>query len=104
MRKIQINLNEEAWALLEGTTKEANENFELGSITYSDVATEAILQSRIDVRALQAKHVNLRKSLRLLSTKKDIDFDTVIRQMTEFKQRCGKRSAKSAAMAEGSEA
>lgn len=103
MRKIQVNLNEESWALLDGITKEANEDFQLGTITYSDVVIEAILQSRIDVRALQAKHVNLRKSLRLLATKKDIDIDTVIRQMTELKQRGGKKSAKQLSTTDGTE-
>jgi len=103
MRKIQINLNEEAWSLLDGITKDANEDFQLGTITYSDVVIEAILQSRIDVRALQAKHVNLRKSLRLLATKKDIDIDMVIRQMTELKQRGGKNATKQANSTDGVE-
>lgn len=104
MRKIQINLNKESWSLLDGITKEANEDFQLGTITYSDVVIEAILQSRIDIRALQAKHVNLRKSLRLLATKKDIDIDMVIKQMTDLKQRGGKRSGKQPSSAEGVEA
>lgn len=101
MRKVQISLTEESWNLLEAITKEANEDFELGSISYSDVMSEAILQSRIDLKALQAKHANVRKSLRLLASKKDIDIDTAIKNLMELKQRNTKKHKVASTNADG---
>lgn len=96
MRKLQLNLNEDSWKLLEGVVKEANEDYVSGTITLSDVANEMILNAKVDIRALQAKHANVRKILRLLATQKDIDIESAIRQLAEQKSKGAKaRSGKS---------
>lgn len=64
-RKLQVALSDESWTILESITKEANDGFQNGSITYSDVMNEIVSGAKLDVRTLQAKHTNIRKSLRL---------------------------------------
>lgn len=66
-KKIQIVLSDEAWSALDSLTKEANEGFLNGTINCSDVANELISTGKIDICGLQAKHTNIRKSLRLMS-------------------------------------
>jgi hypothetical protein len=99
-RKIQVVLSEEAWKLLESTTKESNSGFKNGSITYSDVVNEFLASGKIDIRMLQAKHTNLRKSLRLMASQKEIDIDAAIRSLQELKAKTGKRPARVAAQIE----
>ena len=95
MRKLQLNLNEEAWKVLESTVEEANHDFAAGSITLSDVANELIVNAKIDVRTLQAKHANIRKALRVMATQKDIDIESAIKNLMEMKARSTqKRSPK----------
>lgn len=95
-RKIQIILGDEAWTNLESITKEANENFVNGNIAFSDVVNEVLLGARLDIRSLQAKHTNIRKSLRLMAAQKEIDIDAAIRALTELKLKSAKRSGKPA--------
>jgi hypothetical protein len=95
MRKLQINLNEEAWKALETAAQEANHEFTAGTVTLSDVANEMILNAKIDVRILQAKHANIRKALRVMATQKDIDIESAIKNLMEMKSRAGqKRTSK----------
>lgn len=99
-RKIQIVLSEDAWELLESTTKESNSGFKNGSITYSDVVNEFLVGGKIDIRMLQAKHTNLRKSLRLMASQKEIDIDAAIRSLQELKAKTVKRPVKVATQIE----
>ena len=94
MSKFQVNLCEESRKHLETVTADANFEFKLGTVTLSDVVCEMILQSRIDVRALQTKHTNVRKSLRLLAARKDIDLDSAIEQLLEMKGKSQKKNGK----------
>jgi hypothetical protein len=43
---------------------------------------------------LQAKHTNIRKSLRLLSSQKEIDIDSAIRALMDIKSKVGKKSSR----------
>lgn len=95
-RKIQIVLSEEAWSILESMTSESNNGFKNGSITYSDVVNEYLQGGKIDIRLLQAKHTNIRKSLRLMASQKEIDLDSAIRSLQELKARSAKRASKGA--------
>lgn len=95
-RKIQVVLSEDAWELLESTTKESNSGFKNGSITYSDVVSEFLVSGKIDIRLLQAKHTNLRKSLRLMASQKEIDIDAAIKSLQELKAKTVKKSPKPA--------
>lgn len=99
-RKIQIVLSEDAWELLEATTKESNNGFKNGLITYSDVVNEFLVSGKIDIRLLQAKHTNLRKSLRLMASQKEIDIDAAIKALQELKTKTAKKSVKSASQIE----
>lgn len=95
-RKIQVVLSEDAWELLESTTKESNSGFKNGSITYSDVVNEFLVSGKIDIRLLQAKHTNLRKSLRLMASQKEIDIDAAIKSLQELKAKTAKKTSKPA--------
>jgi hypothetical protein len=93
-RKLQVALNEDSWATLEAMTKEANYGFKSGCITLSDVVNEILLTAKVEIRALQAKHTNIRKSLRLMASEKEIDIDSAIRNLMELKAKGAKRSTK----------
>ena len=102
-RKLQVALTEEAWVTLDGLAKEANDGFKSGCITLSDVVNEIMLSAKVDIRTLQAKHTNIRKSLRLMASQKDIDIDLAIRNLMDLKAKSAKRSSKAASTAEGAE-
>ncbi len=93
-RKLQVALSDESWAMLETMTKEANDGFRNGSITYSDVVNDILSTAKIDVRSLQAKHTNIRKSLRLMASQKEIDIDSAIKALMDLKTKGSKRQGK----------
>ncbi len=93
-RKFQVILTEESWSILDALVKEANHDFQSGSINMSDVVNEVLLTAKIDVRALQIKHTNVRRSLRNLANQKEIDIDLAIKSLMELKAVGQKRSAK----------
>ncbi len=93
-KKLQIILNDESWTLLETMTKEANEGFKNGTINMSDIVNEILITAKIDVRALQAKHTNIRRSLRQMALQKNIDIDLAIKNLMELKTISSKRLAK----------
>ena len=49
-RKLQVVLNDETWTAIEGLTKEANDGFINGTITYSDILNEILLTAKLDIR------------------------------------------------------
>lgn len=102
-RKLQVALNDDSWSILEAMTNEANDGFKNGSITYSDVMNEIVTTAKLDIRLLQAKHTNIRKSLRLMASQKEIDIDSAIRALMDLKSKGAKRGAKSQMMMEGIE-
>lgn len=91
MKRIQVVFTEDAWKLVELAADTACKDFKSGSITYSDVVNEMVLNARIDIRALQAKHTDLRRSLKALASQKDIDIDQVMRALSEIKGRGPKK-------------
>ncbi len=84
-KRLQIALSDEAWSAVQALTTEANENFDVGSITYSDAINEMVLSSRVDIKALQLKHTNFRRSLRVMAAKDGVDIDAVIKSLMELK-------------------
>lgn len=102
-RKLQVALNDESWSALETMTKEANDGFKNGSITFSDVINEIVSSAKLDIRSLQAKHTNIRKSLRLMASQKEIDIDSAIRALMDLKSKGVKRASKSQMSMEGIE-
>ncbi|MGE4131961.1 MAG: hypothetical protein AB7F86_10005 [Bdellovibrionales bacterium] len=93
-RKLQVILNSDSWAVVEGLLTEANDDFQGGSITYSDLVNEMICAARIDIKALQLKHTNIRKSLRSLAAQKDIDVDLAIKSLMELKTKATRKTPK----------
>lgn len=93
-KRLQVILNEEAWNLVEALIKEANENFEVGSITFSDAINEMILCSKVDVKQLQTKHTDFRRSLKVLATRDDLDLESVIKSLMELRAKNGIGSKK----------
>lgn len=94
-KRLQIILSDDAWLAVENLTNEANENFDVGNINFSDVINEMILSSKVDVKALQMKHTDLRRSLRAMASKDSVDLDTVIKSLMDLKAKTsGRRSTK----------
>ena len=93
-KKLQIVMSDESWSALENLTNEANDGFVNGSITFSDVVNEILATAKLDIRGLQAKHTNIRKSLRLMASQKEIDIDSAIRALMDIKSKGGKKSSR----------
>jgi hypothetical protein len=102
-RKLQVVLNDETWTTLDSLTKEANDGFANGTITYSDVVNEILLTAKLDIRGIQAKHTNIRKSLRLMAAQKEIDIDSAIRALMDLKTKGAKKSIRNQISLEGVE-
>ncbi len=85
-KRLQVVLNNDSWAEVERVTKLANDGFENGNISFSDVLNEMALSSNVDVEKLQTKHTNIRKSLRLLASQKDLDIDAAIKSLQALKK------------------
>lgn len=100
-KKIQIVLSDESWSALESLTNEANEGFVNGTINYSDVVNELIATGKIDIRGLQAKHTNIRKSLRLMASQKEIDIESAIKALMDLKSKGVKKTSRSQMQLEG---
>ena len=77
--------------MVDAVTKEANSGFEAGTINCSDTINEMILTSKVDIKLLQSKHTNIRRSLRLMAAKENVDIDDVIKSLLELKAKSGKK-------------
>ena len=94
-KRLQIALGDDAWAVVEALTNEANQSFDSGHITFSDAINELIICSKPDVKELQLKHTSLRRSLVALAQMKDLEPETVIKRMNELRSRMSRRSTRS---------
>jgi len=90
-KRMQVILTDEAWAMVEAVTKEANDGFDLGTINSSDAINEMILTSRVDIKTLQSKHTNIRRTLRLMAVKENMDIEEALKILTDLKTRNGKK-------------
>ena len=99
-KRLQVILSDEAWSAVEAVTNQASDNFETGTINYSDVINEMILCSKVDIKALQQKHTNIRRSLKVLASKSDIDLDSAIKTLMELKARQNGKRKNSATVEE----
>jgi hypothetical protein len=93
-KRLQVAFSDEAWALVESVIKEANRDFEVGTITFSDVINEMVLGSRVDVKTLQAKRTDVRRSLRHIAAQDGMDLDSAIKALMELKTKVSKKAAK----------
>lgn len=90
-KRLQVVVSEEAWQAVEALCKEANSGFEAGNISISDAIDEMILSAKVDVRVLQSKRTDLRRALRAMAKKDDLDLESVIRSLTELRGKSGKK-------------
>ena len=90
-KRLQVLVSQEAWEAVEALCNEANLGFEAGNITVSDAVNEMILSARVDVRALQSKRTDLRKALRAMANKEELDLESVIRSLSDLRGKAGKR-------------
>lgn len=93
-KRLQVILDDEAWKVVESVCSEANEGFELGNINYSDTINELILCSKPDVKQLQLKHMNIRKSLKLMASQESIDLDSAIKFLSDLRSKTSKRQSR----------
>ena len=101
-KKIQISFEPESLIILESLTAQSNENFKNGSINYSDVINEAVRVAKIDVKSLQAKNINIKKSLRNMASQKNLDLDLAIKTLLELKNGAGRKQKTTAQTSEES--
>jgi hypothetical protein len=90
-RRLQVILTEDAWAAVDAVTKEANQGL-VGSINYSDTINEMILSAKVDIKAFQSKHTNIRRSLRLMAANENLDIDDVIKSLMDLKAKGGRKA------------
>lgn len=99
-RKLQVIFTDDAWQVIERITQEANENFNVGSISYSDVMNEMALSAKVDIKNLQLKNTNIRRSLKVLAKNNEIDLDSAIKALTELKSKVAKLKSATAKLDE----
>lgn len=85
-KRLQIALSEDAWAAVDALITQANENFETGHINFSDVINEMIINSKVDIKALQDKHTDIRRSLKSYAKQETPDIDAIIKTLNEIKK------------------
>ncbi len=93
-KRLQVYLSDEAWTAFLGLSKDANQNFKVGFIGYSDLMDEIILTAKIDAKALQLKYTDVGKMLKAVASKDAIDVDALIKNLTDIKSKSGKRTPK----------
>lgn len=96
MKRLQVQLSTDAWSAVESLSRDVQSDFNYGSVTYSDLINEMILSAKVDVKAFQGKIMELKRTLRVLLSKKDLDIETTFEVLNVLKSKSQKRSAKQA--------
>jgi hypothetical protein len=94
MKKLQILFTDEAWSVVESSHRKAVDGFESGTISYSDVINELILNATIDIKVLQSKRVDLRRFLRNMAAKEDLNVDEAMKVLAQFSGRSVRKRAR----------
>jgi hypothetical protein len=94
MKKLQILFSDEAWNVVEGSHRKAVDGFESGTISYSDVINELVVNATLDIKALQAKRVDLRRFLRNMAAKEDLNVDEAMKVLSQFSGRSVRKRMK----------
>lgn len=92
VKRLQIALTDDAWSAVELLTTSANSNFKNGRVTFSDAINEMILCAKVDIPTFQSKHLNIRKSLRVMAAQEEIDVDALIKTLSEYKAKSAKKT------------
>lgn len=90
-KRLQVVVSKEAWDAVDALCKEANQGFDAGNITFSDAVNELILSAKPDVKALQTRRTDLRRALRSMAGREDLDLDSAIRFLSDLKGKSGKK-------------
>ncbi len=102
-KRIQVVLTEKALQELEKIYNQASADFTVGTITLSDVVTEMVLTSNIDIKELRLKHTNVSKYLKNLASDKNVDVEMAVKNLLELKSQLAKKSPKTQKMNDGIE-
>jgi hypothetical protein len=94
-KRIQIILSDDAKVTLDKLYNEAKSGFKVGTIKISDLVSEIILNTKIDVNDVRAKYTDLRKSLKELAITENVDLDLAIKTLSELKGKYQKKVTKS---------
>jgi hypothetical protein len=92
-KRLQVIVTDEASKILDACMEEANRGFEAGSISLSDMISEMILTAKVDIKALQLKHTDIRRALKCMAAKDDLELDSAIKMLQELKSSMGGRRA-----------
>lgn len=103
MKRLQVILSDEAWMEIERVYNDVTSDFKTGSINYSDVINEMVLNSKVDLRELRLKHTDIRKSLLNLAKSENIDVESALKVLNEIRSRSLKKSKSIAQSGEISE-
>ena len=85
MKRLQLKLGEEALTKLDALVTQVNEGFTLGSISQSDIVEELIVAARVDAKALQRKHVDIKRYLKQMASDDTLDLDQAIKLLEEYR-------------------
>jgi hypothetical protein len=99
-KRSQIIFSDEAWAVIESLICEANRDFEVGTVTYSNIVNELVLTGKVDIKALQVKRTNVKRSLRFMAAQENVDLDAVIKTLTELKSKASRKIQKTSSAGE----
>lgn len=102
-KRIQVVLTEKALDELERIYNQASADFNVGTITLSDVVTEMVLTSNIDIKELRLKHTNVSKYLKNLASDKNVDVEMAVKNLLELKKQLAKKTPKTHKMNDGTE-
>lgn len=92
MKRLQVILTDEAWSEIEKVYKDSTDGFKTGSINYSDVINEMVLNSKVDLKELRLKHTDIRKSLLNLAKSENLDVEAAIKALSEIRSRSSKKT------------
>ncbi len=93
-KRLQVVMTDDAWKIVETLFTEANHNFDVGHISYSDTINELIVCSKPDIKQLQLKHTSIRRSLVALANQQDLDIDMAIKALTELRNKAPRRNSR----------
>jgi hypothetical protein len=93
-KRLQLFLNADAENKLTKVYEEITSNFTSGNIKISDVVSEMILSSEIDIKEIRLKYTDLKKSLIELAHADNLDVDAAIKALLELKNKNSKKVTK----------
>ena len=102
-KRIQVVLSQKALDELDKVLTAASADFNTGTITLSDVVSEMVLTSNIDIKDLRIKHTNVRKYLKNLAQDENTDLDSALKTLLELKSQLSKKQLKLSKMNDGAE-